>query len=94
MPADNAASAENGNKAVTIAVLGEKLEGLKCDIQEFNSLLREHIRHSEDREKRIVILEIKMADVDRLKSALIGGALALIGFLLAAVVILIRVKLP
>jgi len=95
MPANNAASADNGNKAVvTIAILGEKLEGLKCDIQEFNNLLREHITHSEDRERRVVILETKMIDIDRFKNALISGALALIGFLIAVVVILIRVKLP
>ncbi len=89
---DTTANIDSQN--VTNAVLGQKLDSLKCDYQELNSLLREHITQSQDREKRIIILETKMIDMERLKSALIGGSLALIGFLITALVILLRVKMP
>jgi hypothetical protein len=80
----------NGNGKVTLAVLGQRLDQNNKLLEQLLEKFDHHIEQANVRDNRLTILETKFADIETMKKVLMGGAFALIGLLVTAVVVLVR----
>lgn len=84
---------QDANGRVTLAEVKRDLQYLISMVTDTRSDVRRVEANNQSIEERLIRLEVKMEDFDRLRGWAIGGMLALCALLLTAVVVLVRTVL-